>query len=46
MDELVRRLDWAYARAREAEADAAAGRVTAAFEKWRLLLPDYFPAYG
>jgi hypothetical protein len=46
MDTLVRRLDWAYGRAREAEADAAAGRVPSAFDKWRLLLPDYFPAYG
>lgn len=46
MDGLIQRLDWAYSRAVEAEADAAAGRVAAAFEKWRLLLPHHFPAYG
>jgi len=46
MDQIVRRLDWACARASEAEVDARAGRISAAFEKWRLLVPDYFPAYG
>lgn len=46
MDTLIKRLDWAGARAREAEAEAAAGRIPAAFEKWRLLLPNYFPTYG
>lgn len=40
------RLAWAAARASEAEQLAAAGKVAAAFDKWSLLIPDYFPAYG
>jgi hypothetical protein len=46
VDNIVNRLEWARARASEAEAAAGSGRVAAAFEKWRLLLPDHFPAYG
>ncbi|GAA4814061.1 hypothetical protein GCM10023232_06910 [Sphingosinicella ginsenosidimutans] len=46
IQEVTRRLTWATARAQEAERLAARGNVSAAFEKWSLLLPDYFPAYG
>ncbi len=46
MDQIVQQLDWAYARAVEAEAAAASGHIQGAFDKWRLVLPDYFPAYG
>jgi Second Messenger Oligonucleotide or Dinucleotide Synthetase domain len=40
------RLAWAVARAREAETLTAQGKISAAFDKWSLLLPNYFPAYG
>ncbi|OJU08033.1 MAG: nucleotidyltransferase, partial [Caulobacterales bacterium 68-7] len=46
MDNVVKRLDWAFQQARDAEADDAAGRTAKAFERWRLLLPNSFPAYG
>jgi hypothetical protein len=40
------RLTWAASRAREAETLAAQGRISAAFDRWSLLLPNYFPTYG
>jgi hypothetical protein len=43
---LVDRLTWARDRAQEAEAMAGVGNVAGAIDKWRLILPDYFPAYG
>ena len=43
---LVDRLTWARDRAIEAEALAARGDIYEAIEKWRLILPNYFPAYG
>jgi len=46
MEKIISRLDWAHARALEAEQLAANGRVREAFEKWGLLLKGYFPAYG
>jgi hypothetical protein len=45
MQNLISRLDWAYARALEAEHLAGAGRIEEAFAKWALLLEEYFPAY-
>jgi hypothetical protein len=45
MQNLIGRLEWAHARALEAEQLAAAGRIEEAFAKWALLLKDYFPAY-
>lgn len=44
--EIQRRLAWGAARAREAERLALQNKTAAAFDKWQLLLPDYFPAYG
>lgn len=46
IESVSKRLAWAAARASEAERLGAAGRIPAAFDKWSLLLPDYFPAYG
>ena len=46
MDKIIARLEWAYARAQEAEQLAANGKTREAFEKWNLLLKGYFPAYG
>jgi hypothetical protein len=46
MQNLISRLEWAHARALEAEQLAAAGRIEEAFAKWALLLKDYFPAYS
>lgn len=40
------RLDRACTRAREAETLASEGRISAAFDKWRIIFGDYFPAYG
>lgn len=45
-DAIVNRLDWAFERAKEAEALAAAGKIEKAFDKWSLIFKDYFPAYG
>lgn len=44
--EIQRRLAWGAARAREAELLASNQKIAAAFDKWQLLLPGYFPAYG
>lgn len=46
IDLLVDRLTWARNRASEAEALARAGNVAGAIAKWRLIAPNYFPAYG
>ncbi len=46
IEDVRKRLAWAAARASEAEQLAAAGKIAAAFDKWSLLLPGYFPAYG
>ncbi|MET3897007.1 hypothetical protein ABIB57_000944 [Devosia sp. UYZn731] len=43
---LVDRMTWARDRAKEAEAMAAVGNVSGAVDRWRLVLPNYFPAYG
>lgn len=43
---LVDRLTWARDRAKEAEAMTAAGNVVGAIDKWRLIVPSYFPRYG
>lgn len=43
---LVDRLIWARDRAKEAEAMAADGNVANAIDKWRLIVPSYFPRYG
>lgn len=43
---LVQRLIWARDRAIEAEQLAAQGKVREAIEKWRQILPNYFPSYG
>jgi hypothetical protein len=46
LDDIKARLDRAYARAREAEQLAAAGKIVDAYDKWRMIFGDYFPAYG
>lgn len=46
MDAIVTRMDWAFARAQEAEQLAAAGKISNAIAKWAKLLPGHFPAYG
>jgi Second Messenger Oligonucleotide or Dinucleotide Synthetase domain len=46
VDAIVKRLDWALARAQEAEKLAAAGKTADAFARWRQLIPNHFPAYG
>jgi hypothetical protein len=43
---VVDRLDWAYDRAREAEALEARDEVKEAIDKWWTLFKDYFPSYG
>lgn len=47
-DDVVSRLNSAYARAQDAEALAGAGRIYEAVEneKWRIVFGRYFPAYG
>jgi hypothetical protein len=42
----VKRLDNAYKNALEAEQWANVGNTPKAFERWRLVFSDYFPAYG
>jgi len=46
MDKIVRRLDWAYETAVEAEQLDNVGKAQAAIEKWKEIFKDYFPAYG
>lgn len=43
---LVERLTWARNTALEAEALAREGKISVAMDKWRLIVPGYFPAYG
>lgn len=45
IDAITKRLTWAYQTAQAAESLAAAGDAKGAIEKWRLLIPEYFPAY-
>jgi hypothetical protein len=46
IDAVVSRLETAYQRARDAEQFDKAGRPKDAFDKWRMIFGDYFPAYG
>jgi hypothetical protein len=46
MDELIKRLTWAYDTAVAAEALESKGDTEGAFEQWRAVFKDYFPAYG
>lgn len=46
MDKLIKRLGWACERAQEAESLAKDGDIEQAFDKWKLIFKDYFPAYG
>ena len=46
IDAITAGLNLAHDRAVAAEALATAGRVSEAFDKWRLVFGDYFPAYG
>lgn len=45
-DGILSRLETALSRAKDAEQHEAAGRTSAAFERWRLVFDGYFPAYG
>lgn len=44
--QVVNRLESAYQRAVDAEALESRGRTDLAFDKWRMIFGDYFPAYG
>jgi hypothetical protein len=44
--EATSRIETAYTRAVNAEAEEARGNVKDAFYFWRLIFDDYFPAYG
>jgi hypothetical protein len=46
ISEVVNRLETAYTRAADAEELARRGRVEQAFDKWRMIFSDYFPAYS
>lgn len=43
---LVDRLTWARDTALQAEALAHSGHISGAMDKWRAIVPGYFPAYG
>ncbi len=43
---LVDRLTWSRNRANEAESLARLGDITGAIEKWRRIIPNYFPAHS
>lgn len=43
---VLSRLETALSRAQDAEKHEAAGRISAAYERWRLVFEGYFPAYG
>ena len=45
MDAAVSAFETAYKRARAAEEFVAKGNIQAAYERWRLVFGDYFPAY-
>ena len=46
MDVIVNRMEWAFARAQEAERLAAGGEIKEAMAVWSKLMPGHFPAYG
>jgi Second Messenger Oligonucleotide or Dinucleotide Synthetase domain len=46
IDKIVKRLNWAYETALEAERLADKNRIEAAFGKWSSIFKDYFPSYG
>jgi hypothetical protein len=46
LNAVLSRLETAYQRAIDAEGLATVGSVQQAYEKWRLVFGDYFPAYG
>ncbi len=46
MEAIIKRLDWALARAREAENFEFNGQTADAFDRWTKLIPSHFPAYG
>jgi hypothetical protein len=46
INEVASRLEAAYRRAVEAEQLEREGKTRQAFEKWRLIFGEYFPAYG
>ena len=46
MNQVVRRLETAYARAAQAERLAAESKIYQAYAMWRLIFGDYFPSYG
>lgn len=46
VNQVVTRLDSAYQRAVDAEGLDSRGRPDLAFDKWRMIFGDYFPAYG
>jgi hypothetical protein len=46
VDDVSSRLETAYSRSLSAEELEARGKTEEAFEKWRLIFGDYFPAYG
>ena len=46
VDEAVSRFTTAYNRAVKAEAFAKEDKIASAFEEWRKIFGDYFPAYG
>lgn len=45
-DAVFQRLNSAFVKAQEAEAWERQGNTFAAYEKWRIIFGDYFPAYG
>lgn len=46
IDNIIKRLKWAYETSLEAERLAQNGRIEAAFGKWSSIFKGYFPAYG
>jgi hypothetical protein len=46
VNQVVARLETAYQRAVDAESLDQRGRPDLAFDKWRMIFGDYFPAYG
>jgi hypothetical protein len=45
-DEIITRLEAAATKAKEAIDFATAGKISSAFDKWRVIFGDYFPKYG
>jgi hypothetical protein len=46
MNEIIRKLDWAYSVACEAERLGNSGYISSAIDKWKSIFKDCFPAYG